>query len=84
MLKMAKKQLESALPYANIDSESWERLQYPDKILQASIPCRHDDGTLRSTKLTGVNMIQRLVPRRVVSDTTQTWIEITLRLSPSG
>ena len=50
MLKMAKKQLEAALPYANIDSESWERIQYPDKILQASIPCRHDDGTLRIYK----------------------------------
>jgi glutamate dehydrogenase (NADP+) len=50
MLKMAKKQLEAALPYANIDSESWERLQYPDKILQASIPCRHDDGTLKIYK----------------------------------
>lgn len=50
MLKMAKKQLESALPYANIDSESWERLQYPDKIVQVSIPCRHDDGTLKIYK----------------------------------
>ena len=50
MLNMAKKQLESALPYANIDGESWERLQYADKILQASIPCRHDDGTLKIYK----------------------------------
>lgn len=47
---MAKKQLEAALPYANIDTESWERLQYPSKILQCSIPCRHDDGTLKIYK----------------------------------
>lgn len=50
MLKMAKRQLEAALPYANIDNESWERLQYPSKILQCSIPCRHDDGTLKIYK----------------------------------
>lgn len=50
MLQMAKKQLEAALPYANIDNESWERLQYPQKLLQCSIPCRHDDGTLRVYK----------------------------------
>lgn len=50
MLKMAKKQLEAALPYANIDTESWERLQYPKKIIQCSIPCRHDDGTLKIYK----------------------------------
>lgn len=50
MLKMAKKQLEAALPYADISAESWERLQYPDKILQVSIPCRHDDGTLKIYK----------------------------------
>ena len=50
MLNMAKKQLEAALPYANIDSESWERLQYPARILQVSIPCRHDDGTLKMYK----------------------------------
>ncbi len=50
MLKMAKKQLEAAMPYANIDSESWERLQYPAKILQCSIPCRHDDGSLKVYK----------------------------------
>ena len=47
MLKMAKQQLEAALPYANIDGESWERLQYPTRIIQVSIPCRHDDGTLK-------------------------------------
>jgi glutamate dehydrogenase (NADP+) len=47
---VAKKQLEAALPYANIDEESWERLQYPKAILQRSIPCRHDDGTLKVYK----------------------------------
>jgi glutamate dehydrogenase (NADP+) len=47
MLRMAKRQLEAALPYANIDQESWERLQYAERIIQASIPCRHDDGTLK-------------------------------------
>ena len=50
MLKMAKQQLEAALPYANIDSESWDRLQFPARVFQASIPCRHDDGTLKIYK----------------------------------
>ena len=50
MLTTAKRQLEAALPYANIDTESWDKLQYPDKILQVSIPCRHDDGTLKVYK----------------------------------
>jgi glutamate dehydrogenase (NADP+) len=50
MVSMAKKQLEAALPYANIDEESWERLQYPQALLQCSIPCRHDDGTLHVYK----------------------------------
>jgi glutamate dehydrogenase (NADP+) len=50
MLKTAKKQLEACLPYANIDSESWERLQHPAKIIECSIPCRHDDGTLKVYK----------------------------------
>lgn len=50
MLKTAKKQLEAALPYANIDSEAWERLQHPAKIIECSIPCRHDDGTLKIYK----------------------------------
>ena len=50
MLKMAKKQLEAALPYANIDSESWNKLQHPERVLQVTIPCRHDDGTLRFYK----------------------------------
>lgn len=50
MLKMAKRQLEAALPYANIDAESWERLQHPARIVECSIPCRHDDGTLKVYK----------------------------------
>lgn len=50
MLQNAKKQLEACLPYANIDSESWERLQHPAKIVECSIPCRHDDGTLKVYK----------------------------------
>jgi glutamate dehydrogenase (NADP+) len=50
MLKTAKKQLEACLPYANIDGESWERLQHPAKIVECSIPCRHDDGTLKVYK----------------------------------
>lgn len=50
MLKTAKKQLEACLPYANIDSESWERLQHPARLVECSIPCRHDDGTLKVYK----------------------------------
>jgi glutamate dehydrogenase (NADP+) len=50
MLKTAKKQLEASLPYANIDSESWERLQHPARVIECSIPCRHDDGTLKVYK----------------------------------
>lgn len=50
MLRTAKKQLEACLPYANIDNESWERLQHPAKLMECSIPCRHDDGTLKVYK----------------------------------
>ncbi len=50
MLQTAKKQLEAALPFANIDNESWERLQHPAKIVECSIRCRHDDGTLKVYK----------------------------------
>jgi len=50
MLEEAKKQLDAAAKYAQIDQESWERLQYPQKTLQAAIPMRHDDGTLRIYK----------------------------------
>ena len=48
LLRSVKKYLELALPYANIDPESWERLQYPQKMLEATIPMRHDDGTLKT------------------------------------
>ena len=50
MLEDAKKQLEAAYKYANIDQESWEKLQYPQKTLQVAIPMRHDDGTLKIYK----------------------------------
>jgi len=47
MLEDAKKQLEAAYQYADIDPESWLRLQYPQKTLQVALPMRHDDGTLK-------------------------------------
>jgi glutamate dehydrogenase (NADP+) len=50
MLSTAKQQLANAYSYANIDPESWERLQYPQSLLQVSIPMRHDDGTLKCYK----------------------------------
>jgi glutamate dehydrogenase (NADP+) len=50
MLVDLKKQLDLAFQYADIDSESRERLQYPAKTLQVAIPCRHDDGTLHLYK----------------------------------
>jgi len=50
MFEDAKKQLEKAIPYAQIDTETWEKLQYPDRIIQSSIPMRHDNGTLKIYK----------------------------------
>lgn len=50
MLEEAKKQLDAAFKYAEIDPESWERLQFPQKTLQVAIPMRHDDGTLKMYK----------------------------------
>ena len=50
MLKTAKQQLEAALPYANIENESWERIQHPARILECNIPMRHDDGSLKIYK----------------------------------
>ncbi len=50
MLKEAKTQLDAAFKYAEIDSESWERLQYPQRTIQCSLPMRHDDGTLQIYK----------------------------------
>jgi glutamate dehydrogenase (NADP+) len=46
MLEEAKKSLHKAYEFAHIDEESWERLLHPKKVLEASIPMRHDDGTL--------------------------------------
>ncbi len=50
MLEEAKKQLEPAFKYASIDSETWERLQYPQRTIQCAVPMRHDDGTLKIYK----------------------------------
>jgi glutamate dehydrogenase (NADP+) len=50
MLDDAKKQLDAAFQFAQIDPESRERLQYPAKTLQVSLPCRMDDGTLKVFK----------------------------------
>jgi len=50
MLKEAKTQLDAAFKYAEIDSESWEKLQYPQRTIQCSLPMRHDDGTLKVYK----------------------------------
>lgn len=50
MLEEAKKQLDSAFKYANIDDESRARLKYPQKTLTVSMPFRHDDGTLATYK----------------------------------
>jgi glutamate dehydrogenase (NADP+) len=50
MLQEAKEQLKKALPYANIDSESWDILQQPKRTIEVSIPLRHDDGSLKIYK----------------------------------
>jgi len=50
MLDDAKRQLEPAFQFAHIDNETREKLQYPQKTLQISIPCRHDDGQLKIYK----------------------------------
>lgn len=50
MLSEAKSQLEAAFKYASIDSESWERLQHPQRTIQCAIPMRHDDDTLKIYK----------------------------------
>ncbi len=47
MFEDAKTQLFEACDFANINLESRERLQYPQSILQVSIPMRHDDGSLK-------------------------------------
>jgi glutamate dehydrogenase (NADP+) len=50
MLDDAKKQLDAAFQFTQIDPESRERLIYPNRTLQVSIPMRHDDGTLQVYK----------------------------------
>ncbi len=50
MLEEAKTHLSKALPFAEIDIETWEMLQFPQRTLQCSIPMRADDGTLRIYK----------------------------------
>ena len=50
MLEEAKKQLDASFKFANIDPESWKRLQFPQKTLEVTIPMRHDDGTLEMYK----------------------------------
>lgn len=50
LFKEAKKQLELAFKYADIDPETWERLKYPSRTLQVALPMRHDDGTLKMYK----------------------------------
>lgn len=47
MLQQAQTQLDAAFQYANIDEEARERLLYPERTLQVSLPMRHDDGTLK-------------------------------------
>ena len=48
LLSSVKKYLNLALPYSDIDPESWEKLQYPHKTMEATLPIRHDDGTLKT------------------------------------
>jgi glutamate dehydrogenase (NADP+) len=50
LLQEARKQLDSAFDYADIDPESRRRLQFPQRTLQVAIPMRHDDGTLHLYK----------------------------------
>lgn len=64
MLNEAKKQLDAAYKYANIDQESWERLQYPQKTLQVTLPMRHDDGTLKMYKAYRVQYDSTLGPTK--------------------
>ena len=47
LLLEARKHLDAAFQYANIDAESQLRLQFPHQTLQVALPMRHDDGTLQ-------------------------------------
>jgi glutamate dehydrogenase (NADP+) len=64
MLSEAKKQLNAAYSYANIDQETWDRLQHPQKTLQLTIPMRHDDGTLQLYKAYRVQYDTTLGPAK--------------------
>ena len=46
VFESAKRQLDRALKYYQIDSESEKRLQTPKSVLEVSIPVRMDDGSL--------------------------------------
>jgi glutamate dehydrogenase (NADP+) len=47
MLQSAKKRLEPAYAYAEVAPEVLDQLQFPDRLIQCSIPMRHDDGSLK-------------------------------------
>jgi glutamate dehydrogenase (NADP+) len=50
MLEDVKKYLKAAYEHAEVDEETWEILQYPERTIQCTIPMRHDDGTLKIYK----------------------------------
>jgi glutamate dehydrogenase (NADP+) len=50
MLQSAKKRLEPAYAYAEVAPEVLDQLQFPDRLIQVSIPMRHDDGSLKIYK----------------------------------
>lgn len=51
MLNNAQKQLEAAIPYANIDEEVLECLKSPQRSIVCNCPMRHDDGSLHTYKM---------------------------------
>lgn len=50
MLQDVKKHLEIAYQHANVNKETLEILQCPERIIEANIHMRHDDGTLKIYK----------------------------------
>ena len=50
MFEDARKQLNLAFKYSEIDPETIERLMYPERTIQVALPMRHDDGTLHIYK----------------------------------
>lgn len=50
MLEDVKSYLDAAFKYAEIDDETRERLKSPSLTIQASLPLRYDDGTLKTHK----------------------------------